>query len=432
VKPASRNVPLGPVLLVNFIGTMGFSIVLPFLVFLVIRFGGNAVVYGLVGATYPAFQFIGAPVLGRWSDRFGRKRILLLSQVGTLVSWIIFGAALFLPVTELVSVRSELLGDFVLTLPLLVILVARALDGLTGGNISVANAYVADVSTDETRNRNFGRMGVAANLGFILGPGAASLLGASPWGEVLPVLAAILISMIATGVIAFVLPESNPCALPWTSKAGRSSRAMGQEPRDCVEAARARTGSRGDVLGRPRVALMLALYFLIMLSFNFFYASFPMHAARNLGWTVVETGIFFTVLSFLMVIVQGPVLARVSKKVSEPVLVVVGCVLLGINFLFMQSERAVWIYAAAMLFALGNGLMWPSVVSLVAKVAGDRLQGTVQGMAGSAGSLASILGLVLGGVTFGAFGPATFVVSAAFAFGASVVSLRLLRSRETL
>lgn len=87
---------------------------------------------------------------------------------------------------------------------------------------------------------------------------------------------------------------------------------------------------------------------------------------------------------------------------------------------------------AAMLFALGNGLMWPSVVSLIARVAGDRLQGTVQGMAGSAGSLASTLGLVLGGVTLGAFGPVSFAVSAVLAFGASVVSLRLLRSRETL
>ena len=84
---------MGPVLVVSFIGTMGFTIVLPFLVFLVTGFGGNGFIYGLVGATYPAFQFVGAPVLGRWSDRFGRKRVLLVSQAGTLVSWMIFGVS---------------------------------------------------------------------------------------------------------------------------------------------------------------------------------------------------------------------------------------------------------------------------------------------------------------------------------------------------
>src|SRR6266508_5255657 len=88
---------LFPIFLVNFIGTLGFSIVLPFLVFLVMKFGGNAIVYGLLAATYPAFQLIGAPVLGRWSDTFGRKKVLLLSNAGTSVGWILFLFALFLP-----------------------------------------------------------------------------------------------------------------------------------------------------------------------------------------------------------------------------------------------------------------------------------------------------------------------------------------------
>jgi len=84
------KVSLYPILSVNFVGTLGFSIVMPFLVFLVIKFGGNAFIYGILGATYSAFQFIGAPLLGKWSDTFGRKKILLLSQIGTLLSWLIF------------------------------------------------------------------------------------------------------------------------------------------------------------------------------------------------------------------------------------------------------------------------------------------------------------------------------------------------------
>ncbi|MEJ2196186.1 MAG: MFS transporter, partial [Ignavibacteriaceae bacterium] len=93
--PNENPLSLYPILAVNFVGTLGFGIVLPFLIFLVTRFGGNAVVYGIMGATYSAFQLIGAPVLGRWSDIYGRRKILLLSQLGTLLSWFIFLAALY-------------------------------------------------------------------------------------------------------------------------------------------------------------------------------------------------------------------------------------------------------------------------------------------------------------------------------------------------
>ncbi|MFQ5653082.1 MAG: MFS transporter, partial [bacterium] len=121
-----------PILLVNFIGTLGYSIILPFLIILVIKLGGNEVMYGTIGATYSFFQLIGAPILGRWSDRFGRKKILLLSQAGTFLAWLLFIIALRIPITTLARVDSSILGSFLLTLPLLVLFVARALDGITG------------------------------------------------------------------------------------------------------------------------------------------------------------------------------------------------------------------------------------------------------------------------------------------------------------
>ena len=103
---ARGTVPLFPILSVNFVGMLGFSIVLPFLVFLVTKWGGNALVYGLLGATYSTFQLIGAPILGRWSDRYGRRRILLLSQLGTLISWCVLLTAFLLPARTLVPVES--------------------------------------------------------------------------------------------------------------------------------------------------------------------------------------------------------------------------------------------------------------------------------------------------------------------------------------
>ena len=138
----AKQPSLFPILLVNFVGTLGFSIVLPFLVFLVMKFGGDAIVYGLLAATYPAFQLIGAPLLGRWSDNFGRKKVLLLSNIGTSVGWILFLFALFLSSEKSFSIDSVFFGTFVVIVPLLVLFLARAIDGITGGNISVANAYL--------------------------------------------------------------------------------------------------------------------------------------------------------------------------------------------------------------------------------------------------------------------------------------------------
>ena len=197
-----------PLLLITFIGTLGFSIVLPFLVFLVIDLGGNAIVYGLLSATYPAFQLIGAPILGRWSDIYGRKKILLLSHGGTLAGWVIFLIALFLPVNNLFNIDSTIIGTFVITLPLAALFLARAVDGLTGGNVSVANAYVADISSDENRSKNFGKMAISSNLGFIVGPALAGILGATVYGEVLPVLAALILSLVVLVVIVFILKET--------------------------------------------------------------------------------------------------------------------------------------------------------------------------------------------------------------------------------
>jgi len=171
----NKQVSIFPLLLSNFIGTMGFSIVLPFLVFLVIEFGGNSLVYGILAAIYPVFQLIGAPLLGRWSDSIGRKKVLLISNGGTFVGWVVFLIALFVPVWNIYSVNSVILGTFVITLPLIILFLARALDGITGGNISVANAYLADISTDKSRSKNFGKMAISSNLGFIVGPALAGI-----------------------------------------------------------------------------------------------------------------------------------------------------------------------------------------------------------------------------------------------------------------
>ena len=303
----ARNVAISiyPILSVNFVGTLGFSIVLPFLIFLVTRLGGNALVYGIMGATYSMFQLIGAPILGRWSDRFGRRRILLLSQLGTLASWLIFLFALFLPVTPMVAVESAVLGTFTITVPLIVLFFARALDGITGGNVSVANAYLADITPEDERSANFGKMAVSSNLGFIFGPAIAGALGATAMGEIPPVVAATVISSIATVIIFLKLPESQRCALSAYPERANVRKMMGQEHKDCYGLADAPSISTPEILKLPRVSLLLAVYFLVFLAFNFFYIAFPVHAATRLRWSLIDTGIFFSVMGLMMAL-AGP------------------------------------------------------------------------------------------------------------------------------
>lgn len=427
INTKKRN-PLFAILLVNFTGTLGFSIVLPFLVFLVMNFGGDAVIYSILAATYPAFQLIGSPILGRWSDIYGRKKVLLLSNVGTAIGWILFVIALALPIDSVFNINLEYFGAFVVAVPLLFIFLARAIDGVTGGNISVANAYLSDISTDKNRSNNFGKMAISSNLGFILGPALAGILGGTFYGALLPVLAALLLSIVTLIVIGFLLresiPKSNQILIP---EKGTIRKVFAQECKDCYPQDSAVKSKFVDVFKLEHISFLLVLYFLIFLGFNVYYASFPTHAANVLHWSVTQLGIFYAVLSGIMVFIQGPVLRKALKKFSEEKLVIFGSLILGVNFVLFFSESIISVYIAVVLFAIGNGLMWPSFMSILSKRAGTDLQGAVQGVAGSIGGVASIIGLIAGGVLYNLTGGATFLVSAVIIFSVFVMSFRLLK-----
>jgi MFS transporter, DHA1 family, tetracycline resistance protein len=422
---------LFPILLVNFIGALGFSILLPFLIFLVLEFGGNGFIYGLIGATYSAFQFLGAPLLGKWSDRIGRRPVLLVSQIGTLAAWALFLLALYLPLTEVATV-----GTVSLTIPLVLLFVARVLDGLTGGNISVANAYLADVSTPETRRANFGRMGMAASLGFMIGPAIGGLLGGTEFGYALPVAAALGISALASTVIAFGLPEPPHDERRTPPEDLGLRRVLGQEHKDCFERpAKQRPGLR-DVLGQPLLRGLLGINFVSFVAFNLFFVGFPVHAGSGLSWSPEEMGAYFAMISGVGIVAQGPLLTWLSSRASERALFVGGTCLLVVTFGLMTSPSLPLLFAAGVLFAVGNGVSWPSFQALLTGAADPEEQGAVQGYSTSVGSLASVLGLIVGGVLYGILGSMLFAVVAALFGLVALGAMRLPRpgvrtTRET-
>jgi MFS family permease len=423
----AQKISIFPILLINFIGSLGFSIVLPFLVFLVARFSGNSLLFGMMAAVYPFFQLIGAPILGKWSDKYGRRKILLLSQAGTTFAWVLFLIALFIPVVPIVYVDTDFFGIFFISVPFIILLIARALDGITGGNISVANAYIADVSNEKTRKKNFGRMAVSSNLGFIVGPALAGILGATIYQELPPILVAFGISVVAMVLIIWFLPESKACEFTASNEKRGIKKIFGFEMRKCISDKDTVSFKLRDIWSLKHVPFLLFLTFLIFLGFNLFYTSFPIHAAETLKWSIPELGLFFVVLSGMMVIVQGPILGRLSDKVNDSSLIMIGGFVLGLNFLLLLSLNIYLVYIAAILFAVGNGLMWPSFLSFIAKTAGSKYQGSVQGVASSFGSVASIIGLIAGGIFYATFDVKTFLLSAIIIFIAVILSFYLVK-----
>ncbi|MDJ0938773.1 MAG: MFS transporter [Woeseiaceae bacterium] len=428
--PPGGRISLLPILAVNFVGTLGFSIVIPFLVFLVTDWGGNALVLGLMGATYSAFQLIGAPVLGRWSDRIGRRKVLMLSQLGTLASWCVFLVAFFVPLTTVLDVDSTTLGQFSLTLPLILAFFARALDGLTGGNVSVANAYLADITDDDDRSANFGKMAVSGNLGFVIGPAIAGVLGATAYGNIVPVTATLLISVVALAIIVFRLQEYSPCQIEAAPSPRSVRKVFGQEHRECYEIDDADIPF-AEVLRLQHVMPLLLAYFLVTLGFSCFYIGFPVHAAGVLQWSVAQTGTFFAFMSLIMVLVQGPLLSRLSKLFSETSLAVIGTAILAAGFFAFLADETAALYVGAAGIAVGNGLMWPSVMALLSKTGDRRTQGAIQGAGGSVGAVASIVGLVLGGVLYETFGASVFILAALTVLPVGAIVALSFRGKES-
>lgn len=192
-----------PIILLTFVNVIGFSLLIPILPAISNQYSPDwmaNIVYGTLISSYALFQFLCAPVLGSLSDKYGRKPILLLSQLGTTLSWVVFGLAYFLP--------EIYFGPF--ALPLIIILISRVLDGVTGGNISVAQAWISDVTSPQEKTKAFGIIGATFGAGFLIGPGLGGVSASTEWGYLGTAVLALIISLVTLVLMWIRLPESLP------------------------------------------------------------------------------------------------------------------------------------------------------------------------------------------------------------------------------
>jgi DHA1 family tetracycline resistance protein-like MFS transporter len=301
---------------------------------------------------------------------------------------------------------------------------SRAGAGAVDGSVSVANAYIADVTDEKDRKAGFGRLGAAWSLGFVVGPALAGFLARDEGGVTTVVVLAMLLSTAGAAVVAWMLPEL-PVRGTHLDMAGSACahKALGGGARECTAPPPSAEWRR--LSGIPRLPALLVVYFLVFLGFSVFTAVFPVHAVDDLGWSSHRLGLFFTLLSLALVVTQSLILPALGRRLGEPMLAFAGSLLVALGYLLMVWSGDASTFIAGALYGVGNGLMWPAYLTLFSEAGPASLQGTIQGVGSSVGSGAAIVGTLGGGVLYTNVGARAFFVPAAILAVTALLCLRL-------
>ena len=364
------------------------SIVFPLLPFLLARFAPDGRTLGLLAGSYALAQFVVTPLIGALSDRYGRRPVIAICVGGSVAGLGLFALTVSLPWAE-----SSIL-------PLLLLFIARIIDGISGGTAATASAVLADISPPDKRARTFGLIGVAFGLGFILGPFVGGQLAriAVP----LPVWVATGFAVLNLLVVLNVLPETLPV----------ESRRNLPRKRDLNPFARI-----GQVLTDPSVGRLCAAFFLFFLAFNGFTAILVLYFKQRFGWGPELATFAFLVVGVVATVVQGVLIGPLVKRIGEWRLTLIGLVLVIVGCLMIPAigspERAPAIFIAVAILALGTGLVTPSLRSLVSRRLGREGQGTALGSLQALQSLGSFLGPPIAGISYDLLGPVSPFAGAA-------------------
>ncbi len=374
-----------------FLDLVSFGIVIPVLPFYATHFGAPAWVVTLLATGYSAAQFVMAPVLGRLSDRHGRRPVMLISIAGSVAAMATLGFAT----------------------ALWMVFAARIISGMCNANVSTAHAYVADRVAPAQRARYMGMMGTAVGLGFIFGPTIGGLLARPDYPE-LPFLVGAGLSAVNWLMAFFWLPESH-----------RPARVPGPPP--------ARV-SLLSMIGKPEF-WRAQLGVLVLVSFGFFVAfaamesTFALYTEAAFAWTARETGKFFSLIGVVIVLVQGLVVGRAVANFGERRTLIFGLCSLSCGFAAASLVPFGWMLPAVAVFiAGGNGLIMPSLNALISRNSTSETQGVNIGLTQSAGALGRILGPMIAGGMFEMVAPgAPMAAASVLAAVVAITSYMLIR-----
>ena len=370
-----------PIFLVILVDVLGLTLILPLLPFYAEHFGASPMVVGLLGATYAACQLVSGPVLGQLSDRYGRRPLLLVSQVGTLLGFLLLA-------------RAELLW---------VVFLSRIIDGATAGNLTIAQAYITDVTPPAQRARAFAVIGISFGVGFLLGPAISGWLAQHDprW----PVYAAAGLSATSIAATALLLRDPTPAQIAAANVT------------DADDGPALPAGRRLNVFSwagyaayfrRPVLGTLLALFFCFAFSFSLFTSGFALFAERRLHtasgapWGPREVGYVFAYSGLIAIFLQGGLVGRLVRRFGERPMVGLGFACAALSYLVLGEAYALPVLlVSATISAVSSSVLRAPLTAMITQQCRRDEQGVVLGLTQSITSVAQIIAPLLAGSLIG-------------------------------
>jgi len=366
------------------IDLIGFGIIIPILPYYAQRLGAGGLGLGALLGAFSAMQFVATTFLGRTSDRVGRRPILLATMLINALGYVLFAAAHSYPI----------------------LFIARVVSGFAGGNISAAQAYIADITTPAERSRGMGIIGAAFGLGFIIGP-AVGGLSAYYLGPSAPGLVAAGLSVVNFVSAYLILPES-------LKAEHRTERDLGD------------FSHIGDAIQTPRLAPLMLAWLVAPFAFSGYTVALPLWAGVTLGWRERQLGWFFTVIGATAAVVQGYAFGKLARRFGDRALLIFGGFGMALAIAVIPAlHSSAALYAWTAVLAFSNSIFGPAATGLVSVFADPSEQGTVLGAAQALAALGRLLGPLTLGRVYDASHPAAFVVAGAVMAVGGLVCLRV-------
>jgi MFS transporter, DHA1 family, tetracycline resistance protein len=370
------------ILIIQITEVLGFSLILPFLPIYAQKMGASPLEIGLILTSFSFFQFFSAPIMGKLSDRYGRRPLLILSQISTMIGFIVLA-------------YSNTIG---------LIFLSRAIDGIFGSNFTIAQAYLSDISSKKDRSKVFGISGIAFGLGFLIGPAIGGYLG--QFGLIYPSLLAAGFSLLTIFLTFFLLPE--------TVKKKDQEKKLDLKIIDIK--------SLTKYFSDKKISPKLMHFFTYILAHVIWTSTFSLYAVKQLGMNTFQIGLSLAGVGLVSVLIRGFLLPKLIDIFGEKKLLTSGVLLFTVSLFLTAFITEIWMFSTLLiLFSLGSGLSRPLLNGAISRSASEDEQGAIMGVSSSLGSMAQMLGPLIGGYLLTNFHSGSLGITASLIMGTGAI-----------